>query len=150
MEKEDFVYEADQFANELGRLRFAVRHATAKFDRMIEDWIDLGVNFLNNATSFQVVPDQSRIDGDVLGKKFSIHYALLSKDANGVLEVAICAQYLGTETTFTISQFLIKSDGSILDRSGEELIGRNDSDWSYRMLVAVLRKVLSASTTEIQ
>lgn len=150
MEKKDFEFDADQFQKELGVTKFAVKGAMAKLDRMIEHWIDLGANYLGKGASFNAVPNESRVDGEVLGKKFSIHYSPLSKDANGVLEVGISAQHLVTGKPFVVSQFLIKPDGAILTLSGEELLNRDDSEWSYKMMVAVLRRVLSTSAADTQ
>lgn len=143
MDKKDFVLDADQFPRELGMTKFAVKGARDKLDRMLEHWIDLGVNYLGNSASFNALPDDSRIDGEVLGKKFSIHYSPLSKDANGVLEVVISTRHIVTGKLLIVSQFLIKPDGAIITLNGEELLNRDDSEWSYKMIVAVLRRVLS-------
>lgn len=148
MKKEDFQIDADQFPRELGVAKFAIKGAIEKLERMVEHWVDLGQNYLGKAVSFTSVPDKCRIDGEALQKKFSILYAPLSREANGVLEVVVRTDSFVTGEAFTVGRFLLKPDGAVLSPEGDELINRDDPEWSYKVMVAIVKRVLTTPASE--
>jgi hypothetical protein len=99
------------------------------------------VNFFGGAISIVAVPEENRLDGEVIGKKFSIRYSPLGREESGVIEAALALQDLVTGEPFEISRFLISQAG-FMSTEGEVLLNRDDQDFGYKTLVVVARRVM--------
>ena len=141
MDKTDFEFDTDLFQRQLGVAKFAIRSATQRLIELTEHWEQLGREYLGGAIAIVAAPQSNRFDGEVLGKKFSIHYSPLGRDESGVIEVSLALQDLVTGEHFEISRFLISQAG-LLSAEGELLLNRDDQNYGYKALVAVVRRVM--------
>ncbi|WP_339505198.1 hypothetical protein [Pseudomonas sp. RL_105y_Pfl2_101] len=145
MNKTDFEYDADLFANKIGKTRWAVKGAQTRLLERVEHWEELGNQFLGGAISVSSLAGQNRIDGQVLGKKFAIQYGPLGREENGVLEAVLLIYSLVAGEPVVISRFLVAPDGSILAASGDLIIDGNAPSFSFRFMIAIVNRVLNTS-----
>ena len=141
MDKTDFDFDTALFLKQLGVTKFAVRGATGQLLDLAEHWGQLGREFFGGAISIVAVPEENRLDGEVIGKKFSIRYSPLGRAESGVIEAALALQDLVTGEPFEISRFLISQAG-FMSTEGEVLLNRDDQDFGYKTLVVVARRVM--------
>ena len=74
MDVNDFAADADLFKKKLGVRGFDVRGATKRLLGLADSWASVGQAHLGGLIKITAIPEESRIDGDILGKKFSIQY----------------------------------------------------------------------------
>lgn len=144
MNHKDFEVDEDRFRKQVGVRRFDVNGATTKLLELIDQWKEVGQQYLDGTVSVTAVPVDSRIDGEVLGKKFSIRYAPFGLEGEGALEAALSIQDLVTGKAIELSRFLVSSTGTILSVEGDELIDLRYRDAPYKALVAVVSRVINA------
>lgn len=149
MNKTDFEYDADLFANKVAKTRWALKGAQTNLLERIEHWEELGKQFLGGAISVSALAGDNRVEGQVLGKKFSIHYGPLGRDENGVLEAVLLIYSLGKGDPVVIDRFLFAPNGSILAADGELIIDGNSPSFSFRLMIAIANRVLNTSAEEL-
>ncbi|WP_259641685.1 hypothetical protein [Pseudomonas syringae group genomosp. 3] len=146
MDKRDFPASVGDFKLLIGRRRFDVDGATSIFFDMTDLWAKLGQEFLGGVVSISKSPEDSRIDGEVLGKRFCLRYAGYGIEGESALEVVLTIPDLVAEQNIELSKFFISAEGSILSSDGERLLNLEHRDSGYRALVAVIRRVMDASS----
>ncbi|WP_054060104.1 hypothetical protein [Pseudomonas asplenii] len=146
MDKTDFDYDANLFQKQLGVTKYSVKSAIGKFVGMVEHWSELGSGYWGDSLLVSADPANNCINGELVGKKFVVRYAPLEKDGKGVIEAVVLIHDLVSSKPVEVSRFMVKSDGSILSTAGDVLIGSEQSEWSYKTLVAICRRVLNSSS----
>ena len=146
MDFNDFKFDENGFRQQLGVRRFDVKAAVTKLLEIAEHWKYIGQQHLGNIVSVSAVPEEGRIDGEVLGKQFSIRYVAFGLEGNGELEASLSIQDLATDKNIEIKRFLISKNGTFLSLDGQELISPEVPDSGYKMLIAVVRSVMTASS----
>ncbi|MDF2797018.1 MAG: hypothetical protein K0S85_4771 [Pseudomonas orientalis] len=146
MNKSDFEFDADLFKKEFGVTKFAMKGALEKFLELVRYCEEISQDFLGGAVSFIATPEKNRVDGEIIGKKFSILYAGLAQNRVAVVEAVVTIQELLTGRPVEVCRFLLLPDGSIASNDGEKLIDGQESDYTYRILVAIARRVMYASS----
>jgi hypothetical protein len=144
MDVNDFATDAGHFRQKIGVRRFDVKGATQSLAYLADLWASLGKEHLGGIVSITAVPEDGRIDGDVLGKKFCIRYAPFGLEGQGSVEAALSIQDLVTGKPIELSRFLVSSKGTILTTTGEELINSEHHDYGYKALVAIANRVINA------
>ena len=144
MDVNDFATDVAEFKQKLGVRRFDLKGATRNLEYLVDLWASIGKDQLGEIVSITAVPEDGRIDGDVLGKKFCIRYAPLGLEGEGTVEAALSIQDLVTGKPVEISRFLVSSKGSILTTTGDELINSEHHDYGYKSLVAIASRVINA------
>jgi hypothetical protein len=144
MDVSDFATDEDRFRKKIGVRRFDVNSATQSLLGLADLWSSVGQEHLGGIISITVTPEDGRIDGDVLGKKFCIRYAPLGLEGEGSVEAALSIQDLVTGKPIELSRFLVSSKGAILTIAGEELINSEHRDYGYKALVAIASRVINA------
>lgn len=143
MDHNDFRFDADAFRNEIGVRRIDVNAATKNLLAHAEYWNEVGRDYFNGIVSIATVPEEGRIDGDVLGKKFCIHYVAFGVKGSGALEASLAIKDLTTGEYLEIRRFLVSRSGSFLSLDGQELLSPEDPELGYNLLVVIVRSVLS-------
>lgn len=146
MDVNDFAIDADHFRQKIGVRRFDVKGATQSIAYLADLWGTIGKDHLGGIVSITAVPEDGRIDGDVLGKKFCIRYAPFGLEGEGSIEAALSIQDLVTGKPIELSRFLVSSKGAILTTTGEELINSEHHNYGYRALVAITSRVINSSS----
>lgn len=144
MDLNDFATDEDRFKKIIGVRRFDVNGAAKSLLDLAESWSSIGQKHLGGIISIAATPDEGRIDGDVLGKKFCIRYSPFGLEGVGSPEAAVSIQDLVTGEPIELSRFLVSSKGAILTLSGEELINAEHREYSYKTLVAITSRVINA------
>ncbi|QNR42580.1 hypothetical protein [Pseudomonas syringae] len=147
MDKQDFSSSDSDFKLLIGTRRFDVESATSILLDMAGTWNQYGQELLGGIISICNVPEESRIDGEVLGKKFCLRYAGYGVEGRSALEVALTIRNLVTGENIELSTFFVSAEGLILSSDGEELLNLTYRDSGYKVLVAVVRRVMNASST---
>ncbi|WP_236192730.1 hypothetical protein [Pseudomonas glycinae] len=145
MNKTDFEYDADLFASKINKTRWALKGAQTRLLERVEHWEELGTQYLGGAISISALPEENRIEGQVFGKKFAIHYGPLGREESGVLEAVLLNYSLVAGDPVVISHFLVTPDGSILAASGDLIIDVNAPSFSFRFMIAIVNRVLNTS-----
>ncbi|WP_092302679.1 hypothetical protein [Pseudomonas sp. NFIX28] len=146
MEKNDFEYNADLFRGELASADFAVKLARAKLLTMFNHWRELGQLYLDGAVLISPDSGESRLDGEVMGKKFSVHYQADWRTGNGMVEAAVCTNSMISFEPIEVARFLVSQNGGIFSAVGEELVSQDHPNCSYVTFATIIRRVLNVSS----
>lgn len=146
MDVNDFATDEDLFRKKIGVRRFDVNGATQSLLGLADLWSSVGREHLGGIISITAVPEDGRIDGDVLGKKFCIRYAPFGLEGEGCVEAALSIQDLVTGKPIELSRFLVSPKGAILTAAGEELINSEHPEYGYKALIAVASRVINATS----
>lgn len=144
MDVKDFDTDEDLFKKKIGVRRFDVNSATQWLLDLANSWSSVGKEHLGGIISITAEPEDCRIDGEVLRKKFCIRYVPFGLEGEGSIEAALSIQDLVTGKPIELSRFLVSSKGAILTITGEELINSEDNEYCYKVLVAIATRVINA------
>lgn len=144
MDIKDFETDVDGFRQKLGVRRFDVKGATQKLLELVDIWKSVGQEHLGGHIKFNATPDDSLIDGEVLGKKFQIRYAPIGLEGDGAIEASVILPDLISQKPFEISRFLVTPKGKILSMAGLELTDLDYHSSAYKALVALATRVIEA------
>lgn len=146
MKKSDFEYDANLFREEMASADFAAKYAAGKLLAMFDHWRQLGERYLDGAVLISPASGESRIDGEVMGKKFSVRYQADLRTGSGMVEAAVCTSSLISVEPIEVVRFLVDQNGTILSVTGEELVNQDHPQASYVTFAAIIRRVLNASS----
>ncbi|WP_049818738.1 hypothetical protein [Pseudomonas taiwanensis] len=146
MKKSDFEYNADLFRGELASADFATKWAKDKLLDMFRHWRELGSVYLDGAVLTSPDSGEGRLDGEVMGKKFSVQCQGDWRTGFGMVEAVVCTKSLVTAEPIEVARFLVSQNGAILSTAGEQLVSQDHPQASYQTFVAVIRRVLNASS----
>lgn len=144
MDKVDFAEDFESFKREIGTRKFDVEEAVDSLLKLAARWDELGKRVLDGRISVSSLPEESRIEGEVLGKKFCIAYAPFGLSGDGALELALSIRDLVTGESVELNRFLLSSGGSIYALDGGLLLNMDYRDSAKQALIAITRRVLSA------
>jgi len=142
----DFKFEASALERQLGVRRIDFNAAVSKLLDAAEHWESIGQHHLGKIVSINAVREENRIDGQVLGKNFSIRYAAFGLEGEGILEASLSIQDLASGKNTEIRRFLISRNGTFLSLGGQELVSRDDPESAYKILLAIVQSVMTASS----
>lgn len=144
MDHNDFKFDADAFKKQIGVRRTDVNAATTKLLSYVAHWDEIGRDYLGGIVSVTAVPEDKRIDGDVLGKRFFIRYVAYGLEGAGNLEASLSIKDLVNGEAIEIKSFLVSRTGTFLSLDEQELLSLEDPEFAYKSLVAILRSVMTA------
>lgn len=145
MDNSDFEYDADRFLRALVMSTGGYKRAKECLLGAVTHWKELGAGMLQGNFTADLSEDSDLINGEVMGKKFVISFLPFVEEEKGYLEAIISTPNLVSGEQVEISRFLVAANGSVLSSSKEELLSWDDGYLNYRLLVAVSRRVLSAT-----
>ncbi|WP_032620210.1 hypothetical protein [Pseudomonas syringae] len=140
LKKSDFVYDQEKFRRDIWQATNGYRHACENFAEIVEHWKELGSKFLNDQLTIE--GSDAKVSVDFAGKNFTITLLPLLLDEKITALAFISAKNPLSGETSEVGRFLIDAQGNIFSEYGEELINWETDDRSYRLLIAVTRKVL--------
>ena len=139
----DFEHSPKDFEGYIATASRAYVDITRKFVQNVEYWNEISPKYLGGQVTFKL--DGSRAIGSAIGKKFSISISLLVIETQTFgLAVLSAPQVLSGEYV-EIDRFLISTKGSVHSVDRALLLGWEEDYQSYRLLVAIVRKVLNHS-----
>jgi hypothetical protein len=144
MKKSDFEYNADLFRGEIASAVFAANMAKAKLLDMFRHWRELGDLYLQGAVLTSPESGESRLEGEVMGKKFSVQCQGDWRTGFGMIEAVVCTTSLVSAEPIEVARFLVSQNGAILSVAGEELVSQDHPNGSYVTFVSIIRRVLNA------
>lgn len=146
MKKSDFEYNADLFRGEIASADFAAKLAKGKLLDMFRHWRELGSIYLDGAVLTLPDSGESRLDGEVMGKKFSVQCQGDWRTGFGMVEAVVCTKSLVTDEPIEVARFLVSQNGAILSPTGEQLVTQDHPQVSYLTFVSIIRRVLNATS----
>lgn len=149
MEKEDFEYEHDQFRGELGKLAYAYKRIKERLLQNFEHWQELGTSFFNNQVSFEIGVDGESLQGIVAGKKFAISFTPVALENDNYALAVVTVVDLVSKLPSEIDRFLISINGDVLSMEKVELLSSEDEAQSFKLLIAVVRRVIRAIPAQV-
>ncbi|UVL26203.1 hypothetical protein [Pseudomonas donghuensis] len=148
MKKSDFDYETDEFQILITRTAHNYKRATERYLELVETWAKFPPEQFGGQVSFEVVPEEFRVSGQVIGQEFKIRSRLLINGQGAFLRAAITVDDSLSAKEVEIGSFLVSQNGSVHSEDGELLVDRNQHLIEYSLLVAILRRVLSITTKD--
>lgn len=146
MELKDFDVDVLAFRQQLGVRRFDVRSAIDHLQSLASSWSVLSTEHLGGIVTVSIDLEASRLDGDVLGKKFSIVYSAIGLVGDCTVEAVVMIPQLVTGESTVLSRFQLTRKGLVFDVAGKQLIDLDKQGNDLVLLVAVLNRVLNASS----
>ncbi|WP_460318076.1 hypothetical protein [Pseudomonas ogarae] len=144
MDNKDFEYDNNRFQRALVMSAGGYQRAKECLLENVDHWKRLGPEMLRGFFSVAVGESDELIGGEVLGRKFNIHLSPLVDDQKGYAEAVVSTRNLSGNELNECCRFLVAANGSILNADKEELLAWDDDARSYRLLIAIARRVLSS------
>lgn len=137
----DFTHDPNDFLSYIATVKREWTRASSNFLGLVEHWQDLSMN--NFAGISSVAAKEHSVEGEVLGKQFTIDLSPISQDRTGLAEAVLFLRQIGGSKS-ELGRFRIRRDGAILSTGGETLLEPEDNHYSYRIFTTVLRAVVEA------
>ncbi|VVO70295.1 hypothetical protein [Pseudomonas fluorescens] len=144
MNEVDFQYDHDNFSRSIVMAAGGYAHSKRAFAGYAEHWTELATDTLKGNLSIEIVDDGREIAGVILGKKFLISVVPVIDERRGYAEAIVTTPNLLNGDHAECGRFVIAPNGSVLSSDKQELVSWEDNYASYRLLIAVLRRVLAA------
>ena len=144
VDKIDFEYDYHQFQRALFMSAGGYQRAKKCLLENIDHWERLGPEMLGGFFSVTRGEGDELFSGELLGRKFNIHLSPLVDDQKGYAEAVVSTRSLSGNTLNECCRFLVAANGSILNADKEELLAWDDDAQSYRLLIAIARRVLKS------
>ncbi|WP_415769974.1 hypothetical protein [Pseudomonas sp. LB3P38] len=141
----DFTRDPNNFLRYIATVKRDWTHASAEFLGLVEHWQKLSINHFIGMTS--VAAKERSIEGEVLGKQFSIELNPISLDKAGLVEAVLFLCQVGGSKS-QIGRFSIRRDGAIVSSDGSVLVNPQDDRYSYQIFATILQAVIEAPTPE--
>lgn len=144
MNREDFDYDQQDFPASLKRAEVGYRRSKQAIVECVEHWQSLAADHLK---TIEIRMDLAleRVEGGVLGKKFQVQLTPLTVGEDTfALAVLVVVDRL-TGGPLEVCRFLVEEDGAVRSLSGDLVLSHEESFVSYRLLIALVRRVLSAA-----
>ncbi|UXZ43562.1 hypothetical protein [Pseudomonas soli] len=146
MNTADFEFSYDRFSATLTRNHRGLTTAQQLLAAMVAHWPTFTSTVLNGNASIAI--DQTgNISGDVLGKQFEITFDVVANDDQCRVEALILVPSIHADRKVEAGRFYFSPEGIVQTISNEVLLLEDEDVMSYRLLCAVLRKVLSSPRT---
>lgn len=148
MKKSDFDYDINDLQTLVSRTAYSYKRASKQYDDLLDGWNDLGRRHFNGEVSFGVQEGATVVSGVVCGKRFSIHTVIHYRGNEALLEARIVVPEPAPDREVVVGSFLVAQNGAIYTPDGEAILSNTD-DWrEYKLLAAVVRRVLGITTAE--
>lgn len=144
MEKVDFEYEHEQFRSELSRAAYAYKRIKERLWQNFEHWQELGSKFFSNQVSLEIGSDSESVAGVAAGKKFAISLTPVALENDNYALAVVTVVDLVSKLPTEVDRFLISINGDVLSMAREELLSSEDEAYSFKLLIAVVRRVMRA------
>lgn len=139
----DFTRDPNDFLSYIATVKRDWTRASSELLGLVDHWQDLSMNSFAGMTSVAV--KERSIEGEVLGKQFSIQLSPISLDKAGFAEaVLFLHQIVGSKSE--LGRFNVRRDGAIFGNDGLLLVDPQDNHYSYKVFTAVLQAVVEAPT----
>ena len=142
MKSSDFEYDLHRFQRALVMSAGGCKRAKEHLIQNAVHWQGISSDELKGNISVHVADTGDLITGEVLGRKFTIDLLPFVDEEKGYIEAVITTPSLRGSDHTEAGRFLVAANGSILTSDKEELLSWDDDFQSYRLLIAVARRVL--------
>lgn len=146
MNATDFDFDVLGFRQRLGARKFDVQSAQDYINELGRRWAEPGQGHFKDVVSVTFNTVESRFEGDVLGRKFTINYTPIGSEGEGVIEAVLCTQDLINGQPIAIASFLVTARGCILSMDGKKHLDLDDRGADLKLLAAVAKRVINASS----
>ncbi|EJZ58509.1 hypothetical protein I1A_002837 [Pseudomonas fluorescens R124] len=137
----DFTRDPENFINYIAQVKRDWTRASSEFLGLVDHWQDLSLNHFAGMTAISA--KERSIEGEVLGKQFSIELSPISVDKAGFAEAVLFLHKNGAAKS-ELGRFNVRRDGSIFNSDGSLLLDSDISGYSYRIFSTVLHAVIEA------
>lgn len=149
MKKSDFDEDVNELQTLVSRVAHSYKRATDRYLELIELWNDVGQKHFNGQVTFKREEGGSLVSGNVSGKPFSIYSTMLYRGGEALLEARLAVKELVPEKEVLIGKFHVAPNGAIYTADGEAALPNTDDMREYKVLSAILRRVLGVSNPEV-
>lgn len=149
MKKSDFDEDVNELQTLVSRAAYSYKRATDRYVELIEFWNDLGHKHFNSQVAFNREGDGSLVSGNVSGKPFSIYSTMLYRGGEALIEARIVVKEFAPEKEVLVGKFQVASNGAIYTADGEAALPNTDDLREYKVLSAIVRRVLGVSNPEL-
>lgn len=148
MKKSDFDYDVNNLQTLVSRTAYSYKRASQQLVDLVNVWNDLGQRHFKGEVSFDVQEESTVVSGIVCGKRFSIHSIMHYRGNEALLEARIVVTEPAPDREVVAGRFLVAQNGTIHTPDGEAILPNTD-DWrEYKLLAAVVLRVLGITTPE--
>ncbi|NNA56361.1 hypothetical protein [Pseudomonas koreensis] len=137
----DFTRDPENFINYIAQVKRDWTRASSEFLGLVDHWQDLSLNHFAGMTAISA--KERSIEGEVLGKQFSIELSPISVDKAGFAEAVLFLHKNGVAKS-ELGRFNVRRDGSIFNSDGSLLLDSDINGYSYRIFSTVLHAVIEA------
>lgn len=137
----DFTRDPEDFISYIATVKRDWTRASSEFLGLVDHWLDLSLNHFAGMTAISV--KERSIEGEVLGKQFSIELSPISVDKAGFAEAVLFLRRIGGSKS-ELGRFNVRRDGSIFSSGGALLLDSDINGYSYRVFSTVLQAVIEA------
>ena len=139
----DFTHDPNEFVGYLASVKRDWTRASKNFLELVEHWQEVSKVHFENLVDVKRATEGNSIEGEVLGKLFSIELSPISQDKVGYAEAVLSTHKIGGARS-EIGRFYIHRDGSILGTDGAALVDPQDNLFSYKIFTSIVRAVVEA------
>lgn len=149
VKKSDFDEDVNELQTLVSRAAYSYKRATDRYLELIEFWNDLGHKHFNGQVTFKREDDGVLVSGNVSGKPFRIYSTMLYRGGEALLEARVTVKEFAPEKEVAVGKFHVGPNGAIYAADGEGALPNNDDLRQYKVLSAVVRRVLGVSIPEV-
>lgn len=149
MKKSDFDEDVNELQTLISRAAHSYKRATARYLELIEAWNNVGHQHFNGQVSFKREDGDSFVSGNVSGKPFSIYSTMVYRGGEALLEARIAVKEFAPEKEVLLGKFHVAPNGAIYTAEGEAALPNTDDMREYKVLSAIVRRVLGVSNPEV-
>ncbi|NNJ15526.1 hypothetical protein CSV86_009905 [Pseudomonas putida CSV86] len=145
MKKSDFDEDVNELKTLVSRAAYSYKRSRDRYLELIELWKDLGNKHFNDQVTFKLEEDGVLVSGNVSGKPFSIYSTMLYRGGEALLEARIAVKEFAPENEVLVGKFHVGPNGAIYTADGEVALSNTEDLREYKVLSAVIRRVLGVS-----
>lgn len=139
----DFQYDADDFQTDVANTARLFKRAKENVAAKAQYWSELGPKFLGGIVTVET--DGTRIIGQVAGKGFWIDLVPLINQFGSYALAVVSVQNVLDESRTEVDRFLLDDRGRVVDDSGGILLSMDEDVADFRLLAAIVRRVLAVA-----
>ena len=149
MKKSDVDEDVNELQTLVSRAAYGYRRATDRYVELIEFWNDLGHRHFNGQVTFEREEDGALVSGNVSGKPFRIYSTMLYRGGEALLEARVAVKEFAPEKEVLVGTFHVAHNGTIYTADGEAALPNTDDMREYKVLSAIVRRVLGVSNSGV-
>ncbi|MCY1259024.1 hypothetical protein D9M68_39620 [compost metagenome] len=139
----DFTRDPNDFFSYITTVKRDWACASSELLDLVEHWQDLSMKHFAGMTS--IAAKERSIEGEVLGKQFSIEINPISLHKAGLAEAVLFLRQVGGSKS-ELGRFSVRRDGAILSSDGLVLVYPQDDHYSYQIFTTIMHAVIEAPT----